>query len=707
MLSLALSLMTCVAVGETPSGGVYRLNELDRRPVVDGVLDDDVWERALLLGPLAQAEPRAGQPASEATEVRVCYDARSLFVALSCFDRDPAGIRATQMQRDANLDPDDRVEILIDSFLDRRNAFWFQIGAAGSLGDALVTRNGSSFNKQWDGIFHGRARIDDRGWFAELEIPFATLNFDPTGTAWGFNLRRFIRRRGEEARWSSADPRISFFSVVDAGTLTGFEGLHQGLGLDLVPFFVAGRSRNHLSESDDDHLDVGLDAFYRLTPNVKLSLSLNTDFAETEVDDRRVNLTRFPLFFPEKRDFFLEDSGVFQFGSGEVVPFFSRRIGLDAQREKVDIQAALKLTGQGDRFSFGLLDARTDATAAVDEQNLFVGRGSFHLFEQSDIGVLATSGDPEGGGSAETYGVDFNWRTNSFRGDRNLRLSSYAVATHNDDGDDTDLAYEMRLSYPNDEIDWSVGAGVVERGFDPKLGFVARPGVDSYDSNFSYSPRLEGDVRQLEFSVASTWVTDNGGETESFEVEVQPFGAEFDSGDSVALELQSSREVLVAPFSPQSGVVIDAGDYTFERVRFEVESSDKRDVSILANYGFGEYFDGHAWDSLLALSLRANAHVLASGEWERTDANLPGGEFEVDVVRVRSSFLFSNDVAWTNFVQWDSSSESIGWNSRVWWIFTPGAQAFLLFNQGWDHASRHFRATSSDASFKIGVTLRL
>ena len=294
------------------------------RPVIDGRLDEEVWQRATPLGALRQVVPVAGAAPSEATDVLLFYDDEMLYVGLRCWDRDPAGIRATQMQRDANLDPDDRVEILVDPFLDRRNAFWFQIGAAGSRGDALVTANGANFNKQWDGIWYGRARTDSRGWFAEMALPVATLRFDPATRAWGFNLRRHIRRRNEEVRWAAATPRLRFFTVANAGTLHGVEGLRQGLGVDVRPFGVVEYRRDRVDDRQFTRGDFGGDVLYRLTPNVKLSLSINTDFAETEVDEQRVNLTRFPLFFPEKRDFFLEDSGIFAFGTSPRPPAATR-----------------------------------------------------------------------------------------------------------------------------------------------------------------------------------------------------------------------------------------------------------------------------------------------------------------------------------------------------------------------------------------------
>jgi hypothetical protein len=707
-LATALASASTAGEGSTPSAAVHRILESESPPKLDGELSDAIWQSAGELGPLTQVEPVRGAAPSERTVVKLCYDANNLYLALWCDDSDPAGIRATQMQRDANLDPDDRVEILIDPFLDRRNAFWFQIGAAGSLGDALVTRNGATFNKPWDGIFHGHARITERGWQAELAIPFATINFDPKQTAWGFNLRRFIRRRTEEARWASADPRIAFFWVANAGTLTGLEGLEQGLGIDVAPFAVGRRTRDHATDDDGEDLQLGADVFWKITPQTKLALSLNTDFAETEVDERRVNLTRFPLFFPERRDFFLEDSGVFQFGgSTDVIPFFSRRIGLDQNREKVPIDAAAKLTGQTDGWTFGVLDAQTGDSDTQSGQNLFTTRVSRNIFGQSDVGVILTHGDPDSDSSAQTYGADLNLRTNEFLGDSTLRWNSYLLKSDNAGDGGKDLAWAGRLSYPNDQFNWSVGTATIEEDFDPKLGFVARTGIRRHDGTYTWRPRLFHDVvRQYEAQVDANWVTGIDGETQTFEVEVQPFGLYFESNDSVRLECSSTREVLLAPFEIQDGLEIPTGDYRFDRVRLEAETSDRRELSIEGSFSTGQYWDGDADEWFAALAWRPIGNFQTSAEWERTDAALDAGDFTVDVARLRFALYANNDVSWTNYVQWDTVSEQVGWNSRLWWIFWPGTQAYLVLNQGWSSAGPTFAATTTEVALKFGTTLR-
>ena len=274
---------------------------VDSTPVIDGRPDDAVWQLATPLGALQQVEPAVDEPASEATEVRFVHDADHLYMLIRCFDSEPQRIISTTRERDAQLEVDDRVEIVFDTFHDGRNAFFFQINAAGSKGDALVTNNGATFNKPWDGIWEGVARVDELGWCAELALPFKTLNFSEGDTTWGFNIERFIGRKREEDRWSNGSRDFSLFNIYRAGELGGLSGIRQGISLDIVPFFVSHWSNERPDgESGDKTLlgEPGFDLFYKLIPSLTFAWTVNTDFAETEVDSRQINLTRFPLFSP-------------------------------------------------------------------------------------------------------------------------------------------------------------------------------------------------------------------------------------------------------------------------------------------------------------------------------------------------------------------------------------------------------------------------
>lgn len=701
-----LSLLLTGALQSPPEFPILRLPESVPSPVIDGVLDDPAWDLTPPLRDLRQVVPVAGAPPTEETEVLLAYDELYLYVGLRCFDRDATGIRDTQMARDANLDPDDRVELLFDTFHDRRNAFWFQIGAAGSIGDALITRNGSRFNKRWDTLWEGSSEITDEGWFAELRIPFQSINFDPEGGAWGFNVRRHIRRKNEVVRWASPEPRIRFFSVANAGVLTGLFGMKQGLGLDVVPYVAGGGSDD--DEGSHGDLDAGLDLYYRFTPSTKLSLSFNTDFSQTEVDARRVNLSRFPLFFPEKRKFFLEDSGVFEFGtSNEVIPFFSRRVGLDGDGNAVPLLANAKVTSSNESYRLGLLNSVTETTGAADSRNLFAGRFSKNILQQSDVGVIFTHGDPTSSSSSPTAGADLNLRTDSFRGDRNLNLNAYVLHADGDTSEGGALAYEGALSYPNDQVALSASYRVVEEGFRPALGFVRRTGVRDYSASAAYNPRLYTDIRRLRFQVSPRVTTTTGGRVQSKSLSTIPFGIDWEDGDSFRLRATPQEETLDQPFEISDGVVIPTGTYGFFRYGASVESSDRRPLSARLDVTTGTFYDGTRWDYAAELNWRASRHALFGVEYSLNEVELPQGDFTVDVVRSRVDLLFDTSLSWSNLIQWDSTSEELGWNSRLRYTLSPGRDFFLVLNQGWNTFGDGFVPLSTDLRFKLAYTVRI
>ena len=401
---------------------------------VDGVLDEEVWQTMPSIGELTQREPRTGEAPSESTRVTLLRDANTLYIGVMCYDSEPQRVIGTQMARDAALGSDDRIEILLDTYRDQRNAFYFSTNPAGALVDGLVFANGES-NLQWDAIWIVRTRRTNQGWSAEFAIPFKSLGFPSGPTVWGFNIGRHILRRLEENRWSGARLETPFYQVSAAGDITNLAGLTQGIGLDVRPF--AGGQWLHTQTSAPNTVTgkPGLDLFYNFTPSLKLTATVNTDFGETEVDARQINLSRFSLFFPEKRSFFLEDAGVFSFSNihteinnaapsrSQVIPFFSRQIGLLAGDE-VPIDIGVKLTGKTGRTDLGVLDVRTRGAAGVPDKNFFVGRVKRNLLQQSYIGAIFTHGNPSLSIASRTIGADLRLATSNVLGKSKISSST-------------------------------------------------------------------------------------------------------------------------------------------------------------------------------------------------------------------------------------------------------------------------------------------
>ena len=707
-MQLLLGLLLCGS-GDVPTCAPLRIADPAERPVLDGFLDEPVWQRAPLLSDLKQAEPVEGAEPSERTDVRIVYDERTLFVGVLCRDRDPATIRATIMERDGSLRPDDSIAILLDTFHDRRNAFYFAVSAAGGMVDALIAKNGAEFNQEWDGIWDARARVAPEGWVAEIEIPFATLSFREEATTWGFNFQRMVRRNLEFVRWASPSARIDFDSVANAGTLTGLAGMQQSLGVDVVPFGVGKYVNQRGSDRAYSNGDVGFDLFWHMTPNFKLSLSANTDFAETEVDDRQVNLTRFPLFFPEKRRFFLEDANNFVFANSErtdVLPYFSRRFGLDENGQEVPILVAAKVTGRTDDFSVGLMNVETDELHDLDRQNLTVGRFEQNLFEQSTAGVIFTHGDPSGANQSSTYGFDYNYRTDAFGGDRNLSAGSWFLRTASDGATGDGDAYNAHVTYPNDVIEAAFDYTVVGNEFEPLLGFVERTGIKQYTGLAGYNPRLTAPMRQLFFEIEPKLITDLSNETATSEIRFQPFGFMTEQGDEGYLSVRRVYDHVDADFDIVPGVTIPTDGYDFTRYGASFESSSGRPFTLTADVEFGTFYGGHETAYVGGLAVRPDPHFNCAIEFEDDVGHLPGGDFEVRVTRVRLNVHFSPRLVWSNFIQHDTLSDDLGLNSRLWWILEPGSNLFLVLNQGWFYSPDRFAPTDTELTVKLGYTLR-
>ena len=676
-------------------------------PEIDGFLEPEVWERAPAIGALTQLEPVEGAAPSFESDVRLLFDADNLYIGMRFFDPEPERIIGTTRDFDAFLDADDRVELVLDTFHDHRSAYFFQINATGSKGDALVTGNGSGFNKPWDGIWQGAARIDERGWSAELALPFKTLSFDAHSTTWGFNLTRYIGRKRETCQWAGERRNQRLFQIVHAGEILGLEGMRQGLGLDLVPFFVGSWQRD-FEEPDTDWLGhAGMDAFYKLTPNLSLSLTLNTDFAETEVDQRRINLTRFPLFFPERRDFFVQDAGRFAFASNGVTPFFSRRIGLDSSGAEVPLLAGGKLSGRAGPFALGILGVETKRTDELDGQSLMAARVALDVGQQSSIGAIVTHGDPSGETRNVVAGLDAKLRTSEFLGDANLEGTLWALHSDSEDESGQDSAFGAGINYPNDDWRWYANAREIQANFDARLGFVPRRGIRGYNSGLSWLPRIDERIRRLEFGVDVFTVTDIEDELQSRTVELQPFGVYFESGDEFRVELERTREVLSADFDIRDDVRIPAGEYDFSRWRLEWVASSTRSLGGKATVEGGDFFDGERRDLVLQADWRSGALLQTSLGFERNEVRLEDGGFDTELVFATTKVSFTPEVGWNTTVQWDNASDSWGLNSRLRWIPVPGQEVFVVFDQRLEGAEHERYAPEFQSlAFKLAYTLR-
>ena len=653
---------------------------------VDGVLDEPAWVNATSIGPLFQRDPKEGAPSTEETEVRVLIDANTLYVGVTCRDKTPSAIVSTQLGRDANLDVDDRITVVLDPFFDHKNGFFFAVNPAGARSDGQISNNAQTLSYDWDAIWDARAHITDEGWVAEVAIPFKSLRFKPGQTAWGFNIERQIKRRQEHDTWAGSRRDSWITNLAAAGQMTGLVGLRQGWGLDVRPFVSGGE------ESSSAKFKAGLDLFKSITASLTASLTINTDFAETEVDARLINLTRFDLFLPEKRTFFLEGAGVFDVaGLGsqnpELIPFFSRTVGLSNGQE-VPILAGLKVSGRQAGLNVGLLDVQTkDAT--LDEgplaaQNLLAVRVSKNLWEQSWVGAIATRGNPTGAGDNNLIGVDARFATSHFKGEKNLSLNLYGLRTDDAASGQTDYAGGFEVDYPNDLWNATLSAKRIGDHFNPAMGFVPRTGIHSGELYLAFQPRPDRfGIRQFFFEVEPTLVTNLQGRLENWRVFTAPFNVRTESGEHLEWNYIPTFEHLDAPFEIQPGVVIPPGSYQWTRFRTEVNTATKRPWVVDFALRWGSFYDGSLLQYQPGLTLKPSPHVAVVLLMERDEGTLPQGDFVTQLFSGRLDYNASPNVTWSNLVQYDSISRILGFQSRFRWILKPGNDVFLVVSRGW------------------------
>ena len=681
---------------------------------IDGRLEELAWAEADVIGQIQQREPQPGQPPSEKTEVKILFDEQHLYIGVVCFDSEPAGIIGTRMVRDADLLDDDRIELLVDTYRDRRNGYYFATNPLGISVDGLIIENGT-LNREWDGIWQVRTQRLANGWSAEFAIPFNTLSYPTQISEWGFNFSRTIKRKIEEDRWASPRLDVAFLQVSEAGEITGFSGLTQGWGLDARPF-VAGRWLHNAQTSKDTLTgDPGFDVFYNITPNLKWITTVNTDFGETEVDARQINLTRFPLFFPEKRSFFLENAGVFSFSNtaNELMPFFSRRIGL-LGGEEVPIRVGSKLAGKVHRTTdLGLLFARTGETTATASKNLFVGRVKQNIFRQSYFGAVFTAGDPARTTSARTYGADARLATSQFLGnERNFNFNAFWLQSRNAGVPEDDTAFGFSANYPNDLLEMRLDWRQIGENFRPALGFAPRPGVRYLRADFVYGPRPRNFLnvrRMLHEFFFTRWARLDQGRAESWRFQMAPLLWNFNSGDHIEFNYAPVFERLFAPFEIADGVFLPPGDYSFTRWRAEVFTASKRALEVRVTWWFGTYWSGHADELRTILNWKVAPHFQASLDANQTFARLKEGNFVARLFTLRLNYSVSPFISISNFAQYDNDSRNLGWQSRFRWILKAGNDIFMTVNQGWQQESEgglHFRVSDRKLAAKVQYTLR-
>jgi hypothetical protein len=662
---------------------------------IDGHFDEAAWQGVAPIGDFTQYEPDAGKPPSEATEVRILYDSDNLYFAVRCHTRDPKQVLFSQMQRDADLNHEDSIQIFLDTFHDGQNAFFFQVNPLGARTDGVLRREGEELNTDWDGIWEAESSIDAGGWNAEIAIPFRTLRFPKSGPlVWGFNVKRKIPRLPEESFWTPMLRSYGYFGrykVSRYGELRGLEGLTPGGHVQATPFLV-GRRREPDFGLPGSKGDAGGDVKWNITSNVVADVTVNTDFAEAEADLQQFNVQRFKLFYPEKREFFLEGSNLFYFGD-RIEPydvperftfFFSRQIGLaEDGLQEIPILGGAKVSGKIGSTSVGFLDVMTDRTdfvasnrAEVREPrtNYSVLRVKQDVWKNSSIGLIGLSKDPSSGDSNRGAGMDWDLAFG-----KKLSTVGYVTRTATPGLDGRDSAYSGDIVYQGKHLRARTVYTDVGENFNPEMGFLTRLDIRKSQTDLGWI--LFPDALGIHKAILIgdfNHVTDHGGNLQSQVSKVEINLAARRSG-GIAFLFYDNLENLYAPLVLARGVAIPPGHYRFKNLFTGLGSSANGPFGFTLWWDQGGYYNGDRLHRLVSLLWKGLPGLQISGNWDRQDIELPNAKLVKTIVSSYVTYSISPTLLTRAIVQW-SDQDNFRGNFLFDWTYRPGSDIYLVYN---------------------------
>jgi len=708
---VVLCLATAAAdaeVAESPRKSVHAVR-VDAPPVLDGVLDDSAWQEAAFVEDFHIVVSNEFGTPGERSRVYVAFDADNLYFAARFWDSKPDTIVAKVLsKRDASFG-EDGFSVTLDPYDQARAGYMFDVNPNGMRSEAIYTDTDRQ-NWDWEGIWNAAAQIDGEGWTAEVAIPLKTLSFDPAHDAWGANFTRWHGADNEQFGWVSYNRGQNLSRT---GSVTGLADLNQGYGLDVVPGLRAGATRDYATDEEDEFLEPSLDAFWKITPSLTAALTLNPDFSGTTADTRQINLTRFDLFFPEQRAFFLQDSDIFEFGRLEEengIPFFSRRIGLDDDGEPLTLDAGLKLAGRAGPVSVGVLGVRQDAAVGRESVDLFVGRIARNVLEESSVGVIVTSGNPDPRVDNSLAGVDFRYLNTRLGDNRSIEATAWYQQTDTEGLSGDDSAYGFSFAVPNsDGWNGELVHKVIEENYFPALGFASRTDFEATFAGLGYTWRPENRwIRRVESEIGAEFVDAINGSDRSREVELQLVEVENQAADYLTLTHIFIEDEFAEPFEISEGVVIPAGNYSYDHACVSLYTGEQRVLATESSICDGGFYDGQIFVFETKTTWRPSAHLKVTLGGEYNDVDLPQGDFITRLATLAFDIAFNTAWSWENFVQYDNVSDTVGLNSILRWIPRAGQEAVFVVNTQQEDFDRDgsFRSHTSDVTLKLSYTFR-
>lgn len=683
-----------------PAGALPAEHRLKARRVseqikIDGFLNEPAWTEAEVISDFYQQEPKEGEPASEKTDIRVLFDDKNLYFAVRAFDSEPFKINARELVRDSSFANDDKVEIVLDTFHDRRNAFRFAVNPLGTQQDALITDEGRDVNLSWDAAWISEGKRDSKGWTAEIAIPLTTLRFTQSLDAWGFNVARIIRRKNEEVLWTSWQRSFGLERISQAGELVGVGEIKRRRLVKIKPYVSAGWQEG-VPRVGAPGTDAGVDgklglevAKIGITPSLTAEFTANPDFGQAEVDNQVVNLSRFSVFFPEKRDFFLENAGIFLFGNeGANQLFFTRQIGLTDRGGPVPIDYGAKITGKIGSYNVGFLGVQTrklgkaNTDLLVPRQQFTVARIKRDVLKRSSIGAIFVNrqGATAFGGTKynRAYGVDAEFNLTD-----HYQIKGFYARTETPGVKSSVHSARVDSIFENDKFRFIGAYEDVGKNFNPEAGFVEREGIRQYFGQAAYKPRPKflPFVRQMEFETQTENYFDRQGRLSSRQNEFS-WDTRFKNSSSLFFRpIEYVTDVLTEPFRIRPGIVIPPGKYHFNRPRVSFTSNRSKKIVFGGRYKWGNFYSGKRDEVQAGITYRPNAHFLFDFSDNYNDVRLPQGNFTTNLFTGRVNYNFSRKMLTSALLQLNSASRISALNVRFRYIYRPNSDFYIIYNQ--------------------------
>ena len=687
---------------ELPRMSAHRISEEIK---IDGVLDEPIWKNVEPIRQLYQIQPDQGDPATEQSEIRILYDDKKLYFGFVFFDSEMDKIVANDMRRDSSgLRSNDYGFLLLDTYNDRRNAVFFRFTPVGGMEDTAVSNSGGSLNTSWDIVWECRCRINEDNWTVEIAIPFSQLRFEQSNLMnWGLNFGREIARKREIAAWHEAPKTyggLAKYRTAYFGTLEGLEGISPSRHLELLPYILPGTSYESSTEETEEGteavFEAGLDIKYGVTPNLTADLTFNTDFAQVEADQEQVNLTRFSLFFPEQRPFFLEGASIFDVGIPRpsfrrpppLLLFYSRRIGL-AEGRAIPILGGGKMTGKIGPYGIGILNVFTnkfeDEDMDVPEEDMFseprtnysVVRVNRDILKGSTIGGIVIN-KQDADAYNRTAGLDF-----SYRPTREINIDGLWSSTFEADVAGNSNAFFIGGDWRTNLFRLNSSYTDIGEAYNPGVGFVQRTDIRRFRSGGSYTPwPNKFRVREIQIGpeIDLVLTQENELETRDITFETQ---FEFETGDDIGFEIKNTTEHLDMGFMLQEGEIPE-GDYTFTSFQASIRTSSSRMIGARLQVEFGEFYSGTRRGFSIDATARPNAKLSIEPFIEFNRITLPDEEFDANAFGGRVSYSFSTTLFTKLFTQWSTDRDVLSANFLVNYIYRPGSDFYLVFDQNYD-----------------------